>query len=126
MHNSAPPGSILPILLAAQVLKWQRERHSYYYGGASEPVAPRYEVPRYEVAPSYDNCCDSPVSGRVGYSDKEVRVLAVLAGVIGVIVGGGTLVSCICTRHWGLCVATCIVLALYAVALYFFFKYIRS
>ena len=121
MHNSAPPGSILPILLAAQVLKWQRERYSYYYGGASEPVAPRYEV-----APSYDDCCDSPVSVRGGYSDKEVRVLAVLAGVIGVILGGGTLVSCICTRHWGLCVATCIVLALYSVALYFFFKYIRS
>lgn len=120
MHNNTPPGSILPILLAAQVLKWQRERYSHYYGGTSGLAAPRYEV-----APSYNDGGDSPVSGRVGYSDKEVRVLAVLAGVIGVILGGGTLVSCICTRHWGFSVAACVVLALYAVALYFFFKYIR-
>lgn len=122
--------SIIPALVTMQVLKQQGRWPGAggVYGGYPTSVCgpSRYDVPRYEVAPSYDDCCDSPVSGRVGYSDKEVRVLVVLAGVIGVIVGGGALVSCICTRHWGLCVATCIVLALYAVALYFFFKYIRS
>ena len=61
-----------------------------------------------------------------GYSDEEVRRLAVLAGVAVLILGVGAFALCACSRHWGIIFMLCVLVAVGVAAFYAVWRMWRS
>lgn len=102
---------IIPALVSMQVLKNQGRWPGAdgVYGGY--PVSRAEARRRYEsVRASYEDESYRRVTNE-DCSDEEVRVLAVLAGVTALILGVGTCLLCVCSRHWEIIFMPCVLIA---------------
>lgn len=110
--------SIIPVLVTMQVLKQQGRWPGVggVYGGY--PVSRAEARRRYEIVCARHEDESYRRVAKEGCSDREARILAVLAGVTSLILGVGTFVLCACSRHWEIIVMPCVLVAAGVAVLY--------
>lgn len=118
--------SIIPVLVSMQVLKEQGRwpGDGGVYGGY--PVSRAEARRRYESVRARHEEASYLRAAKEDYSDREARVLAVLAGVTALILGVGTFALCACSRHWEIVVMPCVLVAAGVAVLYAAWRMGRS